>query len=157
MSPTTKTQNVFLLIINDIQYYNGFRVFKCFKCFKVVFKCLLFIYLLIFGYTGSSLLHRLFSRLGEQGLLSSCGARASHCDGFSGGAQALGFSAFSSCSSWAPEYRLSSCGALGLVALRQEGSSWIRDWTCVSCIGRQILNHWATREDYNVLLNILKL
>ena len=131
--------------------------FRC-ATYKVVFKCLfLFIYLLIFGYTGSSLLHRLFSRLGEQGLLSSCGARASHCGGFSCGAQALGFLAFSSCSSRAPEHRLSSCGALGLVALRQEGSSWIRDWTCVSCIGRQILNHWATREYHNVLLNILKL
>ena len=23
---------------------------------------------------------------------------------------------------------------------------WTRDWTCVSCIGRQILNHWTTRE-----------
>ena len=22
-----------------------------------------------------------------------------------------------------------------------------RDWTCVPCIGRQILNHWPTRED----------
>ena len=26
------------------------------------------------------------------------------------------------------------------------GSSWIRDWTCISCIGRRILYHWATRE-----------
>ena len=26
------------------------------------------------------------------------------------------------------------------------GSSQLRDWTCVSCIGRQILYHWATRE-----------
>ena len=29
------------------------------------------------------------------------------------------------------------------------GSSWPRDWThisCVSCIGRQILYHWTTRE-----------
>ena len=26
------------------------------------------------------------------------------------------------------------------------GSSWPRDWTCVSCTGRQILYHWATRE-----------
>jgi len=32
-----------------------------------------------------------FSRCGEWGLLSSCGAQASHCDGFSGcRAQALG-------------------------------------------------------------------
>ena len=25
-------------------------------------------------------------------------------------------------------------------------SSWTRDWTHVSCIGRQILNHWTTRQ-----------
>ena len=24
--------------------------------------------------------------------------------------------------------------------------SWPRDWTCVSCIGKWILYHWATRE-----------
>ena len=26
------------------------------------------------------------------------------------------------------------------------GSSWTRDQTCISCIGRQILYHWATKE-----------
>ena len=31
------------------------------------------------------------------------------------------------------------------------GSSRIRDWTCVSCIGRQILSHWATREAHEHL------
>jgi len=34
------------------------------------------------------------------------------------------------------------------------GSSWLRDWTCVfwaSCIGRQILNHWATWEIQGML------
>ena len=25
-------------------------------------------------------------------------------------------------------------------------SSWIRDWTHVPCTGRQVLNHWTTRE-----------
>ena len=35
---------------------------------------------------------------------------------------------------------------MGLVALQHEGSSQIRDWTHVSCIGRRILHHWATRE-----------
>ena len=34
----------------------------------------------------------------------------------------------------------------GLVALRHVGSSQTRARTCVSCIGRQILNHCATRE-----------
>ena len=31
------------------------------------------------------------------------------------------------------------------------GSSWARGWTsvsCASCIGRRILNHWATREEW---------
>ena len=26
------------------------------------------------------------------------------------------------------------------------GSSWLRDQTCASCIGKRILYHWATRE-----------
>ena len=47
----------------------------------------------------------LFSSYGEQGLLSSCGARASHCGGFPCyRAQALGHVGFSSCSSRAPEH-----------------------------------------------------
>ena len=29
------------------------------------------------------------------------------------------------------------------------GSSWPRDWTHISCIGRWILYHWATREALN--------
>ena len=28
------------------------------------------------------------------------------------------------------------------------GSSWPRDWTHISCIGRQVFYHWATREAY---------
>ena len=34
----------------------------------------------------------------------------------------------------------------GLAALQHVGSSHIRDQTHVSCIGRSILYHWATRE-----------
>ena len=34
----------------------------------------------------------------------------------------------------------------GLVASRHVGSFRTRDWTCVPCIGRWILNHWKTRE-----------
>ena len=34
------------------------------------------------------------------------------------------------------------------------GSSWARDRTCVSCIGRQILYHWATQEAQISLLHI---
>ena len=78
---------------------------------------------------------------------SGCGAKASHCCGFSYcGAWALGRSGFSSCSSQALEHRLSSCGLQALLLHSNVGSSWIKDWTNVSCIGRQILYHWATRE-----------
>ena len=38
--------------------------------------------------------------------------------------------------------RLLECVSISL----SRGSSWPRDWTCVSCIGRQILYHWCHRE-----------
>ena len=63
------------------------------------------------GCTGSWLLRGIFSSCGQQGLLSSCGARASHCGGFFCGARALEYVDFSSCSSQAQEHRLNSCGA----------------------------------------------
>ena len=68
---------------------------------------------------------------------------------------------FSCCRAWPPGARasvvvargLSSCGLqaqqfwrTGLVAPRHVGSSWTRARTRVSCTGRQILNHCATRE-----------
>ena len=60
----------------------------------------IFIYL---GCAGSFLMHR---------LLSGCGARASHCTGFSCcGARTLGCTGFRSCSSQALELQLSSCGS----------------------------------------------
>ena len=34
----------------------------------------------------------------------------------------------------------------GLVAPQHVGSSWTGDRTCVFCIGRWTLYHWATRE-----------
>ena len=77
----------------------------------MIFKITLF-YLFIFGCAGFSLLCGLFSNCGEWGLLSSCGAEASYCDGFScWGAQALGHTGFSSCGLWALEHRLNNCGA----------------------------------------------
>ena len=75
--------------------------------------------------------------------------------------------AFSSCGKWGPLFiavhgsltiTASRCGAqapdaqaqqlwlTGLVAPRHVGSSQTRARTCVPCIGRQILNHCATRE-----------
>ena len=43
----------------------------------------LFIYVFISGCAGSPLLFGFFSRCGERGPLSSCGAQSSHCSGFS--------------------------------------------------------------------------
>ena len=53
---------------------------------------------------------RLFSDCSEQGLLSSCGAQASHCSGFCCcRAQALWHTGFSSCSTWVQLLWLPSC------------------------------------------------
>ena len=48
---------------------------------------------------------------------------------------------FSSCSTWAQWL-----WHMGLVAPRHVKSFWTRDQTHVPCTGRQILNHWTTRE-----------
>ena len=45
---------------------------------------------------------------------------------------------------------------LGLVALQHVGSSQTRGLTCVSCIGRQILYLWTTKEAPSFTLKILK-
>ena len=82
----------------------------------------LFIYSFIFGCTGSLLLHRHFSSCGEQGLLSSCGARASRCRGFfCCRAQTLG-------------HKGSVLWHTGLVAPWHVGSSWTRDRTLSSAV-----------------------
>ena len=81
--------------------------------------CVCIIYLfIIFGRTGSLLLCGLFSSCSKRGLLSSCGAQASHCGSFySCQAQALGCLGFTL---WPVdsvvavygllEHRLNSCG-----------------------------------------------
>ena len=116
----------------------------CVCLYFLLFKKLVLFYFFIFGCAGSSLLYGFFSRRGERGLLSSCGARASHCGGFfvaeRGGLSARGLH---SCSSWELEYRLravrASLRCMGLAAPWHVGSSWIRGQTRVSCIGWQIL------------------
>ena len=70
-----------------------------------------------------------FSSCGEKGLLSSCGAWASHCRGSSCyGAQAQQLS------------------YMGLVTLSHVGSFQTRDQTCIPCIGRQILNDFIRKS-----------
>ena len=84
---------------------------------------------------------RLSSSFGEQELLSSFSAQASHCDGFSCcRARALAHTGCRSFGSWALEHRL-SCGAR---AKLHQGIWDLRDWTRVTCVGRQILYCWAT-------------
>ena len=88
------------------------------------------LFILFLGCVESSLLHWNFLWCSKLGLLSRCGARASHCSGLSRcGAWTLG----RACG-------LSSCGT-GHVE-----SSWTRDGTHVLCVGRRIFNHWTTRE-----------
>ena len=107
-----------------------------------------------------------FVATGLSVVLASGGYSSLQCAGFSLqwflllGARALGERAsvvvalgLSSCGLRALECRLSSCGTraqllwhTGLVAPRHVGSSPTRDQTRVPCIGRQTLNHCATRE-----------
>ena len=89
----------------------------------------------------------------EQGLLSSYGVLASHCSGLSfSGAWTLGGTGSVVA---APRlYTGSVVVAHRLSCPRYVGSSWIRDWTHVSCAGRRILYHWATR-DAQCSLNIM--
>ena len=76
---------------------------------------------------------------------------------------ALGFVAarsFSSCGAQASSsLRLLVLGsvvvACGVVAAGHVESSRTRDGTCVPCVGRQILNHWTTREVLEVLFWLL--
>ena len=83
-----------------------------------IYLLILKIILFIFGCAKSLLLLGLFSVCGKQGLLSSCGARASHRSGFSccrawaqgGWASVVAAPGLSSCCSWAPGHRLTSCG-----------------------------------------------
>ena len=111
-------------------------------------------YLFIFGRAGSPLPHGLFSSSGGQGLLSTCrrvgfslwglllfwsmDSRVHRLQQFSTWAQQL----------WLPGSRAQAqqLWRTDLEAPWHAGSSWIRDQTHVSCIGRWILYHWATRE-----------
>ena len=104
----------------------------------------LFTYVFISAVLGLRCCARAFSSRGEQGLLSSCGVRASRCGGFSCcGALAPGRADFNSCSTqaqllWHKGSRLQTqeLWPSGLVALWHVGSSQARDRTCVPCIGK---------------------
>ena len=96
-----------------------------------------------FGCAGYLLLCRLFSSCGKLGLLSRCRVQASHCSGFSRcGALVRGLQL-----SWLSGSRaqVQWLWRMGLAApWHMDLSGWNR--TCVSCTGRRIPYHWATRE-----------
>ena len=90
--------------------------------------------LFIFGCVGSSFLCEGSLQLRQAGATLHRGARASHCRGLScRGAQA-------------PDAQAQYLWLTGFVAPRHVGSSQTRARTHVPCIGRQTLNHCATRE-----------
>ena len=83
-----------------------------------------------------------FSLVVKNGLLSSCGACASHCSDFSRAAQALRCTGFSSCLTWAQQLQLPGSRA-------QAQQVWCTGFSCSSACGifpNQGLNlcllHW---------------
>ena len=93
-----------------------------------------FFNLLIFGCVGSSFLCEGFLQLRQVGATLHRGARASHYRGLS------------CCGAQAPGAQAQQLWLTGPVAPRHVGSSQTRARTRVPCMGRQILNHCATRE-----------
>ena len=69
------------------------------------------------------------------------------------GARASHYRGLSRCGAQAPDAQAQQLWLTGLVAPRHVGSSQTRARTRVPCIGRQILNHCATREALCCLLN----
>ena len=103
----------------------------------------LFIYLFISGCVGSSFLCEGFLQFRRAGATLHRGARASHYRGLS------------CCGAQAPDAQPQQLWRTGLVAPRHVGSSQTRARTRVPCIGRQILNHCATREAQETKFKIL--
>ena len=93
-----------------------------------------FIYLFIYGCVGSSFLCEGFLQLRRAGATLHRGARA------------FLYRGPSRCGAQAPDAQAQQLWLTGLVAPWHVGSSQTRARTHVPCIGRQILNHCATRE-----------
>ena len=99
----------------------------------------LFTYLFIFGCVGSSFLCEGFLQLRQLGATLHRGAWASHYRGLS------------CCGAQAPDAQAQQLWLTGPVAPWHVGSSQTRARTRVPCIGRQTLNHCATREAPRVI------
>ena len=136
---------VFVTFIQVYAYIHMFILFLnihficLFNIYSIVLNIyflilLLFIYLFIFYSVGSSFLCEGSPQLRQAGATLHRGARASHYRGLS------------RCRAQAPDAQAQQLWLTGLVAPRHAGSSQTRARTCVPCIGRQTLNHCATRE-----------
>ena len=102
--------------------------------FFFFFKKFTFFYLFIYDCVESSLLCEGFLQLRQVGTTLHRGERASHHRGLS------------PCGAQAPDAQAQQLWLTGPVAPRHVGSSQTRARTRVPCIGRQTLNHCATRE-----------
>ena len=93
-------------------------------------------FLLVLGRAGSPWLLEDFLQLQRGGLLASCGVPALIVVASFVAERGL----------WA--HRLQELWLMGLVVPHHVESSWTRDRTHVSCVGRWILYHWTSREVY---------
>ena len=121
----------FLFFFYELIYLKPLNM-PIFFFFQYIF-IYLFLYL-FFGCVGSLFLCEGFLQLRQAGVTLHCSARASHYRGLS------------FCGAQAPDAQAQQPWLMGLVAPRHVGSSQTRARTRVPCIGRQILNHCATRE-----------
>ena len=124
------------MVFIRLKKYHLFLVCWIFLSWKgvIYFSFLSFIYVFIYGCVGSSFLCEGFLQLWQAGATLPRGARASHYRGLS------------CCGAQAPDAQAQQLWLTGLVTPRHVGSSQTRAGTRVPCIGRQILNHCATRE-----------
>ena len=93
-----------------------------------------FVHLFIYGCVGSSLLREGPLQLRQVGTTPHRGVRASHYRGLS------------RCGAQAPVAQAQQLWPTGPAAPWHVGSSQTRAQTRAPCVGRQILNHCATRE-----------
>ena len=115
-------------------YGSSIFSFFFFNIYIYIFLINLFIYLFILGCVGSSPLCEGPLQPRQAGATLHHGARASHRRGPS------------RCGAQAPDAQAQQPWPTGLAAPRHAGSSQTRARTRAPCIGRQTLNHCATRE-----------
>ena len=126
---------MFLLPKNDFQCQITAQKVKSYLNFFFFLRFAFFFFnLFIYGCVGSSFLCEGSLQLRQVGATLHRGARASHHRGPP------------CCGAQAPDAQAQQLWLTGLVAPRHVGSSRTRAWSRVPCIGRQILNHCATRE-----------